>query len=92
MRAHDCEVRALRQLGERRLDGEPLQVRRERLACGLAPEEEGHFRKTLEAMLRRLVKDRGDAGDTAAMALYRAILEKAIVVDRFHFKKAGGAY
>lgn len=51
-----------------------------------------HFKKTLQAQLRRLIKERGaDQPDTPAMALYRKILSKAMIVDRFHFKNHKGA-
>ena len=49
-----------------------------------------HFKKTLQAQLRRLEQDRNGAPDTPAMALFRKMLSKAIVVDRFHFRNHKG--
>jgi len=46
-----------------------------------------HFKKCLASRLRAMIAERGaNEPDTPAMALYRKILDKVIVVDRFHFK------
>ena len=53
----------------------------------IAQDDACHFKKSLQAALRRLIALRGeDQPDTPAMALYRKILSKAIIVDRFHYK------
>jgi hypothetical protein len=49
----------------------------------IAQDDACHYKKQLQAQLRRLMKQRGD---TPAMALFREMLSKVIVVDQFHFR------